>query len=371
VTPTPFNTPTDHVEFNFATNEEAWQFFNPSLFANVQGSYNASGEALDVKVSDNTDSFGYWESPLLVITNVDAKVARGGSVPIQGIIGPQSLYRSIFTIRNNTNNQSVAPAFRVRSSSFNFEQSDMLAVTSSGNGDLSPRQKPRAYVQYFSQPAGIDSFRLDFDVLNFIPSDTTDATLSLTQVAIDSLTVPAVSGTTVASYDFSAVGPSGFTERNASPLLDVPVQFTTVNGLGIRGADQLRGIASNGTIFGYWGAETDTTIAGDALYAVQFTVRSSATSAQRADVPVFRMRVNETSLKYSAIVSIDSRDGGSRVPVDNVAETYVLWMQAVPEINNEKFILSFDYLCTPESGDDPSITLVLESLNITRFAGNI
>jgi hypothetical protein len=365
--PTPVEPPT-LVDFPFDADAEGWQFFNPSLFATVTGAYSQPEQALGSTVTENTDSFAFWESPQFVIGKPPVLDTRG-VIFIDGLIGPQSLYRSTFSVKSDLASGATAPTLRVRSSSFNFEQSDVLVVTSTGDGSLSPSTAGHVYTQYFSQPTGVDSFRLDFDVLNFDPADAANASLFLTQVTVEALGVPQVQGTVVTEYDFVANGASGFTARNASPVLVTPSSYGSANGLSIRGleAPVTRGVAPSQTIFGYWGAETDVPIEGGKLHGITFRVRSDATAAQRATVPTFRLRVNESSLKLSAYLNIDSRDDATRVPVDGETESYTLWLLVPQELDGQKFIFSFDYLWSPESDDDNTITLTMEGITVTSF----
>jgi hypothetical protein len=361
-----------HVDFDFAQSAEGWEFYNPALFATVTGNHDTAEGSLKSSLTENTDSFAFWESPIFVIGQpggIPIKRGPGQVIPIEGLIGPQSLYRSTFSVKGNVADAATVPTIRVRSSSYNFEQSDVLVITSAGNGSLSPAPAGSTYIQYFSQPTGVDSFRLDFDVLNFDPADALAATLALDAVMVDSLGVPQVSGMTAGSFDFTA-GTQGFTARTAQPLLVAPAQFPTDNGLGIRGATPVKGLAESGTIFGYWGAETEVPVIGGKLYAFTFTVRSDASAEQRAQVPTFRMRINDSSLKLSAYVNIDSRDNATRVPVDNTAEDYVLWVQVPQELDGQTFLFSFDYLWTPASNDDPTVTLTMEKLSIAHFDPN-
>lgn len=366
--PTPTPTPT---VFTFDNDEEGWQFFNPALFATVVGAHNHETGMLDATTQENTDSFAYWESPIFTINSGGG---RGGSgIPITGLIGSRSLYRSTFTIVGNVE-LAEAPTFRVRSSSFNFEQGDAIVVTSRGEGSLSPPSAGRDYVQYFTQPAETNSFRLDFDILNFDPSDAAAATLSLDRVVVQALEVPgAAQGTQIASIVFDGSA-NGFTPRNGGAPLNTPVEFSSASGLLIRGANPIKsnkGLVTPGTIFGFWGSETNFAIEGGAIYGLTFTVRTTASSVDRANIPAFRMRMNDSSLRFSSFINIDSRSGGSRVPVDNVPETYVMFFEAPHDIHGETFILSFDYLYTPESGDDPAIAVILDSLSITQFDSHV
>ncbi|CAN5434482.1 hypothetical protein BH09SUM1_BH09SUM1_28060 [soil metagenome] len=374
MTPTPTATPTSTatppptpVTFTFSTDAEGWTFTNPPIFAAVTGAYNAADESLDVTTAENSNSFAFWESPMFTIvapTTKDAKLSRG--ITITGFIGSQSLYRSTFTVRSNSNAASDIPTVRLRSSSADFEQSDVIVATSIGDGSFSPTGTARTYTQYFTQPAVSDSFRLDFDVLNFDAADLAAATMSLDGVTVEALQVPTDPGVSLASLDFTGGDTNGFTARNAAPVLTVPEEFSTDAGLLIRGVVKKHAKGAVSTTFGYWGSETAIPIVGGAFYSIDFTVHSTAATGTGADVPPFRLRVNDSSLKFSSIINIDSRSGGSRVPVDT-PESYQMFIQAPGEIDGQTFIISFDYLYMSDSTDDPGIGIALDHLSIKQF----
>ncbi|MEO8377782.1 MAG: hypothetical protein ABI579_08925 [Candidatus Sumerlaeota bacterium] len=340
--------------YSFATTSEGWTFANPSPFSTVTGAYSGATTTLDQTTSDNTNSFAYWESPVSSLAN--------------GTTGASSLYRTTFTVKSNLADLATVPAIRIRSSSLNFEQSDSLVISSAGDGEVSPPIGGRTYSQFFSQPSGVTQFRLDLDVLNFDPTDAANATLSLDNVVVEALALPGENtGQVIASYDFATDGPGTFTPRDASPTLTRPEQYTFSNGLSIRGTTNLT--SSNDTIFGFWGAETLTPMFGNAFYALTFTVRSTATDvdANKAQIPVFRFRVNDSTLKVAAVLNIDSRDGMGRLPVGNAQESYTLYFQPPLESTGSTFVISFDYLYAPEAADNPNIAVILDTLTIRQY----
>lgn len=338
--------------FSFAFTNDGWTFANPAPFAVVGGTYNGVDGSLEMTTSDNTNSFAFWESPITSLVN--------------GTTGPTSLYRTTFTVRGDQADLTRVPAIRMRSSSLSFEQSDALLISSTELGNVSPPMGGRNYYQFFSQPAGVSQFRLDLDVLNFDPSDAANARISLDNVVVEALALPNEAfGQTVGSFDFVANGSLGFTQRNAFPILTSPQEFSQTNGLLIRGT--LIPNTANGNIFGYWGAETAINVLGNTFYSLTFRARSTATAATKAQVPTFRFRINDSSLKTSAILNIDSRDGISRVPVDGVQEAYTMYFMAPPEIANNSLIISFDYLYAHNTGDDANIAVMLDSIIIRQY----
>ncbi len=362
ITPTVTPAPT-RIIFEFDNDEEGWQYFSPAMFSNPVGSYTA--DRLDVQTSDNTNSFGYWESPMFQI---------GGTAPprtilIGGGVGAGSLYRSTFTVSTDLADQTTVPSVRVRSSSADFQQSDALISNSESTAGFSPNSSSDyTYVQYFSQPAGQNQFRLDFDVLNVNPLDAASARLSLERATVDALDATTLTGeAAVATLDFSGANTNGFTQRDAEPFLAAPEFGTTADGITITGTSTPRGPEGGfiPTIFGYWGAETTNTFAADRLYLLTWRVSSDGTDV--AEVPAFRLRANDGSLQLGALVNIESQGSLARIPVDGNAIEYQMWLQTPAEIAGSTWIFSFDYLYVDNTDNDPAVTVTLENLDIVSY----
>ena len=331
--------------------------------------YNPELGTIDVETR-TTYTLAIVESQIVSIQPFSTRLPKNGAV-INGTIGTESLYRSIFTVSTDVTDQTRVPAIRFRTSSADFQQSDALVSSSVDVVDntptYSPTATPREYVQYFTQPAGQDQFRLDFDVMNFDPQDEPNALLQLDSVVIEALgTNLLTDAQQVGTIDFSSSATRSFEPRNASPAIAAPATLQPTNlGLLIRGVEpgaQPDGVTNPElapTIFGFWGSEfTDFTLTPGRLYRIDWTVVSDASNAQREQIPVFRLRMNSSSLMFAAVLNIESRAGAVRVPVAGAPQTYSQYFLVPEDVQNEFMILSFDYLYSNGTDDDPTIALI-------------
>ncbi len=375
-TPTP--TIPSEITFNFPEDPQGWTFIVPDVFdQSIVGDYNATEQSLDTTTADNTNTFGMWESPEIQIVN--GLEPEGAAIPIAPRHNSNGdIFRSTFDISSDLSDPSEAPVVRVRSSSIDFQQSDVLVATSMGDGSFSPDDTaPKTYVQWFSQPEGQDMFRLDFDVLNTDSLDAVQSTTSLERVTIEALGQPDLqNGEIVAAIDFLNGGQQGFSPVDASPGLTAPETFNGFEGLLIRGVEPVDDVRSPfypPVIFGFWDGAVDAPILANTLYRVHFDVTSDAPAGAEEQVPTFRLRVNDSSLKFSAYTNIDSVNANAGVPVDGAVETYDVWFQTPDAIAGNTWNFSFDYLFVDKSGDDgqiddnPEIALILNAIEVTAY----
>lgn len=364
ITPTPTPTPATEVTFDFEFDEEGWVYMSPTTFNQPVSS--VANSQLRITTSDNTNSFGFWESPMFEIVSGDSPKRGANTVVIGGSTGPESLFQTTWTVSSTVKQSPLVPTVRVRSSSADFQQSDVMVATSTQDGLFSPTTTERTYTQHFSQPTGQSMFRLDFDVLNFDPLDAANATVGMDRVVVSSMgTVDLTGESEVLNFSFANQATNGFTQRLGAPLA-APAFEATTRGLLIRGTNGSRGVLQP-TTFGFWGYETGVAFQGNRLNRVEFTMSTEATSAQASDVAAFRMRVNDSSLNFSAYVNIESMNTNSRIPVDGATETYYLYFVTPAEIAGNTWIFAFDYLHVPEMGNDPAIGVVMENLRVVTF----
>jgi len=375
----PSATPTPCVlDFRFPENEEAWTFTNDRPpFNQVEGEYNpARTGSLDIITLTNENSFAFWESPLIG-TGADSglQVCAGTGGPL----GPNTLYRATWTVFSDQSDSSVMPVFRVRSSSQDFQRSDVLVSTPVSDASFSPWTTPRDYTHYFMQPAGQDKFRLDIDVLSFEPTEASNVRTSLDRVTVDAIApIDEEVGTNLRTYDFLNDRTANWTVRPDQPIIQLPGVFNDENGLLIRGVSPPQLLRDDKNVpieilFGYWGSDTNITFESDKLYRLRWSVSSDATALNRAALPTFRFRTNDSSLMLSTLVNIDSANGNSRVPFDGAVESYDMWLVAPAEVVGNTMILSFDYLYVNKAPtgsldiDDPMLGITLTALEITSF----
>lgn len=371
VTPSPTVEEPPSVDFEFDDAPEGWTFTNPPVFAEMIGEVTSG--TLDIIATDNTNSFGFFESPEFRIGEDPGDA--DGIVYIDGEEGDGSLYKTTWTVFSDLEDRSLAPVMRLRSSSFDFQRSDLMVATSVGDGGNSPNTSPTMYTQYFSQPAGEESFRLDFDILNADPMDAASVRMSLDAVRVEALSESRLSGgTPVVSLDLSSTTDTmGWTPFDAAPLLAAPEVFQMAeNGLLIRGIDTASSptmtTETPDTIFGYWVLESDVPFAAGNLYRVSWTISSDATAENYTALPTFRLRVNDSSLRYAALTNIDSVNASADVPAGE-ARTYHLWVNPADVIAGGTWTLAFDYLYTdkPVDVDDPTLGITVENIEVTAY----
>ncbi len=358
------------ITFDFPEDTEGWIYTNDvPPFASVIGSYDAGAEALTITTNENTNSFAFWESPTFVIGQpVEIEAAEEDVRFIRGLMGPESIYRTTWSLSSDLADPALAPTLRVRSSAFDFQQSDVLVSTSVNDADFSPGTTPREYVQIFSQPEGQDMFRLDFDMLNFLTTNAATATFSLDMVMVEALgTADLGTGTPVVSFDFLFDGANGFTPVTVDALA-APEVFFDAEGLTIQGVANKGEPQTPDVIFGFYSLITDVPFAADTLYRVRWQVGTSASGQVIDQLPTFRLRVNDTSLVFSAYTLVDSVDDDARLPSNEGGpQLYDLYIQTPAEIVGDNWIFSFDYLYVAARGDDPTLPVTLEALEITEF----
>ncbi len=378
--PTPSVTPTPPpclLDFDFPEGEERWTFTNSRPpYHEVIGAYNpASPGTLDMTTTTNKTSFAYWESPLISPQCAIPCPPTGESAV------PGQLYRATWTLFSDQTDPTLMPVIRLRTSAEDFARSDLVVATAYGDSSYSPTVTPRSYTQYFLQPEGEDYFRLDYDLLSFTPSAGYHVMTSLDRVTIEAPgAIDLPEGSLVRRYDFVAEGPREWTSPAPGEVREIPLPaiFNADNGLKIQGVASPSLVAGPGgvpieVLFGYWGAETDLAIQGGTVYRLRWSVTSNAALENRAALPTFRFRVNESSLKFAALVNIDSVNQLARVPLDGVVEDYDMWFLAPPEIDGRTMILSFDYLYVNKAPtgsldvDDPTRSITLNALEITAL----
>src|SRR5690606_35558412 len=109
---------------------------------------------------------------------------------------------------------------------------------------------------------------------------------------VDIFWIPAdILGTPVDVFNASFLdgAQNGFGPRTSPPLL-APVLDATANGLRASGV----GSAATDTVFGSWVNESPLLFAPNRIYRLDFTVGSTVPEAEKAQVPGFRMRVNDS-----------------------------------------------------------------------------
>lgn len=352
------------IVYDFLADSQGWNFYSPAGFTPSSGVYNSTAKRLDVITGDNSNSFAFWESPVFSLLADPGPPPGRRSAVTKGL--PGRLFRTRMTVSTDSADRSVVPGFRMRTSSYDFQQTSVYVVSSIGDVSTLPVSYGYLYRQFFVLPEGQDYMRMDWDVINFDPNDLANGQLALTRVniqAVDPIDYGAPSETT--SFDFRT-GSNGFTSRTAAPTF-AATEFphSPTLGLGIRQHPD-KGTGEPAVDFGFWGKEDALTIHGDSIYRFEWIIESDATPEQRAQVPTFRLRMNNGSLQYSAYINVDARNADSIIPVVGQPQAYDLWVRALETVPQDSAILSFDFIGTGADGEDPKIGVYLRELNVYR-----
>jgi hypothetical protein len=319
--------------YDFTTDQQEWTSHTAPLafgepnFAVVPG-------FLQIISTDNTNTFGYWQSP-------------PNAVPADS----DYLYRARFTVSTDLTDKALIPQIRLRANSLNLQQYDVLSIESAGDGGASPDPAGTDYDLYFVPPANDTSAMLAFDLLNFNPFDAAVAQLALDTVvverfALDSLSTP----TLVQDYTFE-LSADGWTTGGA-PIVFSPPQY--IHALG---AVELRALTNTNT-FGYWVNDpADITIEAGKLYRGTFDVRTDVTNP--ALVPEIRLRFNTGNLQAWQAFGISSAGDGANSPgLTNTTYDRVYFLPP-PNCAGEDLIVSFDIL-NFNPADVPAGSLILD-----------
>lgn len=353
-TPSPTATPTEIV-FDFPGNDEGWVFSTAAQFVTPASGVGAS--SLYIQTADNANTFGVWTSPELSL-DVPGTVRALGK-----------LYQVEYRMTTDVSSSPLVPTVRVRTNSVDFQRSDVLVATSQLNGDFSPQTSTTTYKMFMERTdaaSGPAAFKLNFDVLNFDTTDASVARVDLDYAALRGITDDEAllgTGTPVVAFDFAGGATNGFTTRTAEPTIAGPAFSTTADGITIAGTTARAEFEA--IIFGYWGSETAVPLAGNKFYRVDWKVASTATDPTTN--PAFRLRVNDSSLKFSQYVNVESTGTADSTPTVGNDKTYSMWVLTPAPIAGNTWIFSFDYLFVPGNGNDSTIPVTLKSLTVTEY----
>lgn len=365
-TPTPTPVPVARQSFTFAASAENWRFEAPSSAftppAGVQ-----ENNVLALTTTDNTNTFGYFVSPVFRVGTFSSETPS--DLLLNGTTGSDSLYRATFTLRSNVSSALDVPQFRLRASSENFEQSSMVGFTSATASTPAPTTAAKAFRHFFTLPvASQNRFRLYFEVLGFDSSDAASARLECDAVQVDSLSISGLrAGRQESRVTFTNAASNGWSVRGASSF-SVPASSADAGGLRLGPAV---GGEAGATYFGYWGSPESSAgavlLGTDRLYRARFAVSSTATDGQLARIPAFRLRMNDASLNYNALVVVESTNAAGDLPRGGAAREYSLFFEGRAELANSPLLFAFDYLLPAGSDNDPALAVRLESLKVDSW----
>lgn len=361
----------------FYADAEGWTFDSPAGFTAPTFTHDPSRTPdgfgrIRITATNNTNTFGWWQSPAIVLSSD---------------VTENDLFRADVIVSSQVAVAGQTPIFRIRTTTSDFQQSDVMVVTSTGNGPLSPTAgSSRSLQHYFTVPSarffssGVQSFSVFFEMLNFGGEDAANGDIALESIVITRFDQGRL-GTPTVERRFVLAQPadqSGWQQ-------DVPSVFRSpqfgVDDRGLSVTSDFNGTTNPPVTIGFLTRNTGVQVRGDRLYKVSFLVSArseSALAVRKSLVPTFRLRVNDSTFASSAYVNIESINDASRVPTFLEKQTYNVWYQGTPQIagaGSPNLIASFDYLLTPESFtnfqdyiDASDIVLVLELVEITSYS---
>ena len=357
--------PNSHL-FSNAEDWDDWEFESSEPFdAPIAGQ---SGGSIDLTAQDNVNVFGWYRSPEFIASAVLVGQGDEGPLEVNGLRGPNSLFRTTFRVSSDAETGLEAPDFRMRTMTSNREQSDVFAATSTGNGSLMPDENGmKTYRHYFTIPETDSRFTLFFDMLNLDGTNASNVSYGLEEVLVEGFPTGTGSLTdqTQEALLFFWQGDHGWSKRGGGPLGDVQASHSLEDGLVLGPA-----MDPSTTSFGFWGSPEGAPLAmleQNRLYRATFRVRSDAPADRMTDIPTFRCRVNDSSLQMSAYLDINSTSPAANFPSAGETIDYTLYFEAPQALLGNGVNFSFDYLYIPGIGKDPNLTVELEGFRLDSF----
>jgi hypothetical protein len=331
--------------YNFEAGTEGWGFSSQVIPFSPPNSA-AFGGALWLGTVNNTNCFGYWQSP-------------SSAVPVSS----GQLYLARFALVCSDQAQSLVPTLRVRAVSSNFQQVDWLENSSTGGGESSPNSAGRSYDLFFEPPANASSVSPAFDVLNFDPSDAEHATVGLDALNVYAYSVSEIAvATTQKQYAFDT-GAEGWVFSGEIP------PFTQLNTGAYSGALHLAS-QNNTNSFGYWySPESDVSMtATPTLYRATFSVYSDQSDA--SIVPEMRLRVYASNYQITIGNLCTSAGAGDNSPMQT-ARSYSVYFWSPNSALSGNLQCAFDLLnFSPDDAAHGTLSLddvKIETVNLPWY----
>jgi hypothetical protein len=328
--------------YRFDSDSDGWTTQGAAIVFGVP-QFSWQDGAITITATNNTNNFGYWQSP--------------AEIPIIA----DSLYRADYLVFTDVTDPLMVPQIRLRMNSSNLQVSDYLIVNSVGSGSLAPTDAGKDYYLYFVPPANDTTFLLACDLLNFDPTDAAQGMIGLEQVFVDRLPLDDLTTPTNAmSYMFVA-GTDDWT-TGGSPIVFSMPQAAYQSGALVLTSE------TNTNTFGFWQNDpADIIITPGVLYRGTFAVSTDLTD--QSMVPEMRLRFNTTDLQASCILDVISAGDGGNSP-SSTGSTYSLYFYPDVVAPSSGLIIAFDVL-NFNPADAANASLMLDSVNIETFTGTI
>ncbi len=334
-------------DFNFDLTEEGWGLVEISHFTPPHFDYSPG--QLILTAQDNTNTYGFWTSELDAVRVI-----------------ADCLYRASWTVATDVTDPLAVPNMLLRVNSQNYQQADMLVVSSCGDGSYAPTPEGRTYEMYFvppesalGKPEDQDDLILSFDIMNFDAGDAPDGSLMLDRVVVEAIPLDTLSTPTMEKTWSFETDSEGW-EFGTIPLFTAPL-----SGVG---AGALWLIAQNNiNTFGFWGGPSEAVEMEEGeLYRLRFTVITDVTVQE--DVPQLRLRVSSEDFQSSVVKVISSLTGAemSATPAGRTYDLYFYPPQSLVGTPQNGFLAAFDIL-NFDPGDSASGALMLDGVVVESF----
>ena len=334
-------------DFNFDLTEEGWGLVEISHFTPPHFDYSPGQIILTAQ--DNTNTYGFWTSEL-------------DAVPVIA----DCLYRASWTVATDVTDPLAVPNMLLRVNSQNYQQADMLVVSSCGDGSYAPTPEGRTYEMFFvppesalGKPEDQDDLILSFDIMNFDAGDAPEGSLMLDRVVVDAIPLDTLSTPTMLkTWSFE-------TDSEGWGFGTVPIFTAPLSGIG-GGALWL--IAQDNTkTFGFWSGPSEEVEAEEGkLYRLRFTVITDVMVQEH--VPHFRLRVSSEDFQSSVVKLISSFTGAemSPTPAGRSYDLYFYPPQSLVGTPENGLLAAFDIL-NFDPGDSASGALMLDGVVVESF----
>jgi len=338
-------------EYNFELTDEGWTSVTLSAYFTPPECYYLPGYII-LSAQDNTNTYGFWTS-------------EPDAVPVIA----DCLYRANWTVVTDVTDPLAVPHMQLRVNSQNFQQADILVVSSAGDGSYAPTPDGRTYEMYFvppesalGKPEDQDDLILSFDILNFDPSDTAYGSVMLDRVVVDAIPLETLDAPTLLkTWGFD-------TDAEGWQFGSAPILFTPPTSNIASGALWLTALNNTNT-FGFWsGPSEEVQVEEGKLYRLRFTVSTDVTIQE--EVPQLRLRASSEDFQSGIVKVINSATGAemSPTPAGRTYDLYFYPPQSLVGTDADSILTAFDMLnFDPADASNGSLILdsvTVESLNI-------
>jgi subtilisin family serine protease len=165
--------------YNFSASAEGWASGSAAPLLTAP-TFSIEPGRLVITSVNNTNTYGFWQSPIVAFL-------PSGSTMLM----PDRLYHARVRISSDAGVTDF-PTFRIRIGAVNNASIAALTFNSSAGNDVAPPASGKDYDIYFIPPISAipDGIYIALDMLNFDPSDRSDASLYLDSVFVEELDIP-------------------------------------------------------------------------------------------------------------------------------------------------------------------------------------